>query len=138
MGKGPPTTTKVSDTCMTHVRQTRHFEITLSAPEGPKDRIRQLISPPSQPKVTPRLQFRWALVASDGIANKWAGTLGLLRREREGTDLGDMIERSHAIANVSVLAYNAPFSSSSRSTALRQSNPPNKGKMINELIITAR
>ena len=36
MGMGPPTTTKVSDTCMTHVRQTRHFEITLSAPEGPK------------------------------------------------------------------------------------------------------
>ena len=33
---------------------------------------------------SPRLQFRWALVASDGIANKWAGTLGLLRREREG------------------------------------------------------
>ena len=51
---GPPTTTKVSDTCMTHVRQTRHFEITLSAPEGPKVRNRQLISPPrSQPKNHP-------------------------------------------------------------------------------------
>ena len=37
-----------------------------------------------------------------------------------------MIERSHAIANVSFLAYNASFSSYSRSTALRQTNPPKK------------
>ena len=47
-----------------------------------------------------------------------------------GTDWGDMIERSHAIANVSFLAYNASFSSSSRSDALRQTNPPKKSLPI--------